>query len=272
MKAWSSKSVIPGDAEVPYEKWKPEGIFGDVVSTSRVKRLDPRNLKPPEPEVVEPEEPAMQAAEPEPEVEADPVPQGPSPEEIEAVLSAAREQGMAEGRASGWAAGHEEGLAAGREQGIREGRVQAESELARMQTLLASLATSITQAESELAGPLLDVALAVARQVLRRELTLRRDTLIMVIREALTELPQLAGQPKLLVNPDDLALVETLLGAELAIDQWRIVPDSSLEPGGARIESSTGEVDLSVEARWRRVVESLGRSDDWSPALAMAEQ
>ena len=84
-----------------------------------------------------------------------------------------------------------------------------------------------------------------------------------VVREAIDALYPLSGSPMLYVHPDDAELIRTHLGEALEHKNWRIVEDHSLSPGGCRIEHGGSEVDASKETRWRRVIESIGISQEW---------
>jgi flagellar assembly protein FliH len=42
-----------------------------------------------------------------------------------------------------------------------------------------------------------------------------------------------------------------------------VVENSQIEPGGCRLETSHGELDATLETRWKNVLESLGQNGDW---------
>ncbi len=113
---------------------------------------------------------------------------------------------------------------------------------------------------------MLELALEVARQVLRADVGARREGLLAVVREALATMPQPAGAPQLALNPGDVDTVRAHLGDELQSGGFRIVEDHRIEPGGCRITATSCEVDATMATRWRRVVAALGSEHGWTDA------
>ncbi len=78
---------------------------------------------------------------------------------------------------------------------------------------------------------MLAVAVEIASQVLRQSLRVKPELLLPVVREAVAALPMHHGHPALFMTPADAALVHTHLGEQLAHNGWRILEDSTIEPG-----------------------------------------
>jgi flagellar assembly protein FliH len=90
------------------------------------------------------------------------------------------------------------------------------------------------------------------------------EVVLPVIREAIASIPQGSLHPRLMLHPQDAALVRSVLDAnQITPAPWRIVEDARLERGGCRVETATSELDASVESRWKAVVASLGREERW---------
>ena len=154
---------------------------------------------------------------------------------------------------------HEQGYAAGYEEGI----AKATEISARMDELLTGLQISMKALDQQVADQLLATAVEIAQQVLRQSLHIKPELLVPVVREAIATLHPHPGHPLLFVNPDDASLIRKHLGDQLAHNNWRIIEDSSLTPGGCRVEHSASEVDATLETRWRRVIESMGITQEW---------
>jgi len=154
---------------------------------------------------------------------------------------------------------HQQGYAAGREEGIALGRASA----ARINAVMTTLEQALKTLDQDVADQLLATAVEIANQMLRQALRIKPELLLPVVREAVSTLHTLTGHPALFVHPDDAALIRTHLGDQLAHNNWRIIEDSSLTPGGCRVELATSEVDATLETRWRRVIESIGINQEW---------
>lgn len=159
--------------------------------------------------------------------------------------------------------GYREGLVQGKEQGYREGFEQAKKEAERLNVLVEQVNTALLQLDQKMSQQLLDLALDIARQMLRQALMVQPELVLAVVKEAVNSFPQANQHPQLILHPQDAALVRSCLEAELAHGHWRVVEDSQIEPGGCRLETAHGELDATLEKRWQRVLESLGQSGDW---------
>lgn len=167
----------------------------------------------------------------------------PTAADIERMYSEAQEQG--------YAAGYEEGIASAR------------ASASKIDALLNNLEQSLKQLDQDVADQLLATSVEIANQIVRQSLRIKPELLLPVVREAITTLHPHLAHPALFAHPDDAALIRTHLGDQLAHNNWRIIEDTSLTPGGCRIELGASEVDATLETRWRRVIESIGISQDW---------
>lgn len=209
----------------------------------------------------------------EPEPEPDP---GPDPEVVMAQLraqasaeghAAGHAQGHAEGVAAGHAEGYEAGLAAGREAGYAEGLAQAREqgaeEARRLHALVQACAESVGSLEEKMGQSLLTLALDIAQQVVRTTLAEQPDTVASAVREVLHINPTAGGQMRLWANPADIELIRLHLADELKEGHWRVLADESIARGGCRAETPFGDIDATLQTRWRRVAASLGRNVHW---------
>lgn len=224
-----------------------------------------------------PEEPSI-ALEPETQPEPEPEPptdveaELPTAEQIEAIHDQAFEEGYtlgyAVGREAGEAAGHQEGYAAGEAQGLAAAQARIDEqvaalsdEAAKVQTLLGRLEEQFSHLERGVADELLALAVELARQVLRGELTARPEVLLGVVREALAQLPH--QHAVVWLHPQDATLLRSHLGEQLHHAGHRLQEDASLERGDCLIEAGGSQLDATVATRWRRVLDNLGLEAAW---------
>jgi len=154
--------------------------------------------------------------------------------------------------------GYEAGQAQGYTEALRSAQQARAIEAQRVQGLLAQLRSGFDELSSQTADALLDLALDVAAQVLRREVQTRRDAILPVVREALGVIIESHAHPTVRLAPADFALVRDALKDDGRLHGCRCVEDPAIQPGGCRVESAHGEVDATLATRWRRVVQALG--------------
>ena len=158
---------------------------------------------------------------------------------------------------------HQQARHDGYQAGLKEGRQRAGAEAQRLVALAKAFSSESAGLEQQLAQQMLDVALDVARQMLRGALDVRPDLILPVIQEAIRSLPVLGEQRRLRLHPEDAALARELAGESLNIAGWTIVDDTAVARGGCVLTTSHGEVDATLDARWRRIVGALGRDSGW---------
>lgn len=187
----------------------------------------------------------------------------PSVEELEAMREAARqegfEQGLDEGRTQGRAEGHAEGFTAG----SAEGEQAAQLELEQLRTVAASFGEAVAQADETIARDVLDLALRLARGMVRTGLDVRPELIMSVVRDAINQLPILQQPALLTLNPQDAELVRHGMADELASGGWRIIENAAIARGGCRVETASNQIDAQVEARWQRLTHALAADVDW---------
>jgi len=174
-------------------------------------------------------------------------------------LAGARERALEQGRADGFEAGRAAGFVAG----LDQGSARAALESMQLQALLSSFGAAGAQSEARIAAELLDLALELARAMLKSALALRPELVLPVVAEAVRYLPSLQQPALLFLHPDDALLIRDRMGGELDAAGWRLVDDAQLERGGCRVETASNQIDGSLATRWQRLAMALGRNSDW---------
>jgi flagellar assembly protein FliH len=183
------------------------------------------------------------------------------------LLSRAGEGAVAletEARQAGQAAGHEEGLRAG----LQEGEARAEALLAEARQQAEQARQEALEERSLLLDAsgeqLLDLAFAMARQVLKAELALRPAALVPMLEAALAKLKG-EEEPLLRVSPEVLSLLEEhrgrLLAAIPGARKLEVEGDPSLGEGDFILQGAQGFVDGRVE-RQVQVLEEKVRTEE----------
>lgn len=146
-------------------------------------------------------------------------------------------------------------------------RILDEKVAKRMQTLLPAL-EQVVRDINDLKGALLvewetsalKVASAIAERIIGREAALDPQISLETVREAL-RLAAGATEIKLYVSPADYTNLGSQLqrvAASLAkLSPNEIVADSTITPGGCRVETKHGEVDLQIRSQLKRIEEEL---------------
>jgi flagellar assembly protein FliH len=180
-------------------------------------------------------------------------------EELEAIREAARQQGYAEGHEAGQATGH----ASGYEDGLALGRAEAAAELTHLQDIATSFGAAVTEADESIAADVLELALHLAKNMVRTAFEVRPELILPVVREAVDYLPTLQQPALLVLHPEDALIVRGSIGHELEKSGWRIIEDGNVARGGCRIDTASNQIDAQIASRWQRLAHALGRNVEW---------
>lgn len=158
---------------------------------------------------------------------------------------------------------HELASAEGYAAGLQAGRAEAKQEGARVRELADSYASALDNLDFRLASMVLDLALDVARQVVAGELAAHPERILEVVKLALNQMAETTREARLIVNPEDAALIRPHLESIIDKNRLRLVEDVRIVRGGCLIETNQGDLDATLQARWRQVVQVLGSNQGW---------
>ena len=172
----------------------------------------------------------------------------------------AHAEGLEEGRREGLTRGAEEGRAAGKQQALEEHRAQLTEVVKGLAEAMTDLDAARADLEAAALEEVVELAIAVARRVTKRQGLLDPAVLTENLREAM-KLVVSAGDVKVAIHPDQRAALDAALPA-LRLDFPRLghvelVDDPKVEPGGCRVYAGGGQIDATLDQQLDRVVADL---------------
>lgn len=193
-------------------------------------------------------------AEPEPEVVEEEIEEVPiedvqplTLEELEAIRQEAYNEGFATGEREGF---HSTQLKV-----RQEAEVALAARLASLEQLMQHLLEPIAEQDTQIERGVVHLVSHIARQVIGRELRTDSSQITQVLREALKLLPMGADNIRIHLNPQDFEAAKAL--RERHEEQWKLLEDEALLPGGCRIETAHSRIDASMETRMEKAVAQL---------------
>jgi flagellar assembly protein FliH len=152
---------------------------------------------------------------------------------------------------------YREGYAIGLREGSAAGQEQVRVQVERLDQLLTDLARPLEQLDAEVQHELLALAVALARQLVRRELKQDPTQVIGIVREAIAQLPVAARDVRVQLHPEDAAVVRTHLPAAEHERAWTLVEDPMMMRGGCQVVSAASRVDARLESRLGALLSEL---------------
>ncbi len=153
------------------------------------------------------------------------------------------------------ARGHEAGLAkAQQETQVR--LAELEARVQQLDSVLQFLSRPLLDLDAQVESELTQLALAVGKQLARRELRIDPAQVIAIIRESLGQLPAAARDVRVHLHPEDAATIREKLAAPTSERAWIIVEDPTLSRGGCLVRSDVSQIDARLESRVHAVMTS----------------
>ena len=167
-------------------------------------------------------------------------------EELEKdTLKQAEERGQQLGYEAGWNAAHNE----------RVVLVQAAS----------TMEAEFERFKSELSERLLGLAVLVSKKVIGDTLALHPEQAAELLKQVLESMQLHSKAVTLRAHPNTIRVLEAQFGDQQMLGNLRMIEDPKQLQGGFLLQHPEGEVDATLQTRWLRAIEALGRSNPLSP-------
>jgi flagellar assembly protein FliH len=181
----------------------------------------------------------------------------PTAADLEKLQQKAYEEGFEKGKEEGFAFGHKEGLT--------QSKQTLHQYTERMDALFTTLSEPLRELDQQVERSILDLVLAIVRQLVRREVKSDPNLIIGVVREALSILPVSSRNVRLLVHPDDAGLIREVYALGDSEIGWTLVDDPVISRGGCKVVTETSQVDATLDTRLASLIAPLlagGRTQD----------
>lgn len=166
---------------------------------------------------------------------------------------------------------YRKGLADGKAQGLNEGEHTGfEQGTKKIEPLITSIKEALIQLNSlreetyqQIEKQVVELALAIARKVICREISTDKETVVCVAKEALAKVDD-PGKINIKMNPSDLEFInETqyrISNLIADVNNVTFEAEDSVQSGGCVIETDLGEIDARIEKQIQAVEESFRRA------------
>jgi len=156
---------------------------------------------------------------------------------------------------------YREAFQQGLRDGMAAGREQVRAQIERLDQLLTDLARPFAAIDETVQHELVSLAMALARQIVRRELRQDPTQIIGIVREAIGQLPVAARDVRVQLHPEDAAIVREHLAPVENERAWALVEDPMMMRGGCQVISASSRIDARLEQRLGALLSELMGSE-----------
>jgi len=155
---------------------------------------------------------------------------------------------------------YEQGFAKGEQEGQMAAQQQSAPLMAALETTLAELDGIRQKIRQHMEQEVVELALHVARKVVRHELTVSQDAIVCVVKEAMHQLDD-PGKISIRLHPEDLKRIqgagERLKSVMENLDSIHFEEDTGIDCGGCYIQTEYGEIDARIEEQLHTIEEAF---------------
>ena len=153
---------------------------------------------------------------------------------------------------------YDEGYAKGIKAGTDEGLRQQQEKITQLEAVINALQAKSEQFDEQITNQLVELTTTIAKQVIRKELTLSSDAILTLVQEVLTMMPTGPEKMVLKLNPADAQLVNDVYRMDESAEHgWTLIEDATIQQGGCILSSDTSVINAELEHRIDSVLKQL---------------
>lgn len=139
----------------------------------------------------------------------------------------------------------------GYKQGYEEAIVKVQSEWEQKLVLIENISTALNEPIKDIDKIIqektAEIAIAIAKQIIRRELSIDSGQIVSAVKQAIDLIPKDGEKIYLHINPIDVAIVNQIFSDNDVSNKYDIVQDPSIDAGGCKALTDYSLVDLTIE-------------------------
>ena len=153
----------------------------------------------------------------------------------------------------------------GFEQGYQEAMQKVEAQWDDKLTLLDNMTNELSHPleiiDKTIKEKLVDLTIAIAKQIVRRELSVDSGQIVSAVKQAIDLIPKDGEKINLHINPKDMQYMSHIFSNEDSSSKYNIVQDPSIQVGGCKALTDYSLVDLTIDKQIASIAaRSLWRS------------
>ncbi len=149
------------------------------------------------------------------------------------------------------------GFKQGYDEGLKHSAATFDIEVEQFRTLLQAMIKPLARVNDAVERELVELSVAIAKLILRREISEHPEQLLVIAREAIRQLPAASLSIAIHLHPQDAIIFRQVLTDEQETQQWRIEEDTALSRGDCHIITDTSFVDAGIDGLADRLAQDM---------------
>ena len=153
----------------------------------------------------------------------------------------------------------DDGYRAGLEEGLKQSGMDQETLKQQLLEILQAMSRPLDRINDAVETELVELSLAVAKMILRREIKEDPRHIVGLIRESVKQLPAATLNIRVILNPGDAKVVREVLAGSEENQRWHIEEDPAMHAGECQIHTDTSFIDAGLDGLINRLaIDMLG--------------
>lgn len=167
---------------------------------------------------------------------------------------------------------YDEGYKKGFKAGVDDGNKSMQPKMDAVIGVLNNLSRPMDSLNIEVEQQLVQLAVLLTKQLVRREIKQDPGQIVAVVRDAVSLLPISSNHLQIRVHPQDHLVLLDVFKSLTEADQWQFVEDITLQRGDCIVNTEFSSIDATVETRLTAMLIEMLGSERTSDKVDDAEQ
>ena len=151
----------------------------------------------------------------------------------------------------------EEAYRKGFEEGLKQSSGSHDLERKQLVDIVQAMTRPLEQVNESVESELVELSLAVAKMILRREINDDQRLIVGLIQAALKQLPSSSLNIRIHLHPEDAVVVRDALAQAGQVEHWQIDEDSAMGRGDCQIHTDNSFIDAGIDGLIARLAADM---------------
>ncbi len=188
--------------------------------------------------------------------------QGPISVKNGKIVSAGSSAKAAEEAKKKFQQGYDEGFEKGLQEGRAKGQQETQTNAKKLTEIAAAMAQPYAEIDEAAEAEFINLALELAKHIIKRELQTQPEAIASVVHEALSGLVNVTSNVIVAINPEDAKILKGQEQNFAEVPNIVFREDPSISRGGCRVQSNSSRIDATIEKQFEQLSQQLSSEEE----------
>ncbi len=135
----------------------------------------------------------------------------------------------------------------GYQQAVKQVQQEWDEKICFINNLAEALSQPLKEIDQEIHEKSSELAIAIAKQIVRRELSLDSGQIVSAVKQAIELIPKDGEQINIYINPKDDQHIKQIFSSDENLSKYNVIQDPTISVGGCKASTDYSLVDLTID-------------------------